>query len=38
MKKFRKILVVLGAIAIFVAMTFAAYHYWIYINNGGKII
>jgi hypothetical protein len=38
MKQLKKILVVLGAIVIFVAMTFAAYHYWIYINNGGKII
>lgn len=32
MKRIKKILVVLGAIVIFVAMTFAAYHYWEYIN------
>lgn len=32
MKKFKKILVVVGSIAIFVAMTFAAYYYWEYVN------
>ena len=32
MKRLKKILVVIGAIAIFVAMTFAAYHYWEYVN------
>ena len=32
MKRMKKILVVLGAIVIFVAMPFAAYHYWEYIN------
>ena len=32
MKRMKKILVVLGAIVIFVAMTFAAYHSWEYIN------
>ena len=33
MKKVKKILVVVGAIAIFVAMTFAAYYYWEYVNT-----
>ena len=28
----KKILVVVGEIVIFVAMTFAAYHYWEYVN------
>ena len=32
MKRLKKILVIVGAIAIFVAMTFAAYHYWEYVN------
>ena len=32
MKQLKKMLVVIGAIAIFVAMTFAAYHYWEYVN------
>lgn len=33
MKRIKKILVVLGAIVIFVAMTFAAYQYWEYVNE-----
>ena len=33
MKRLKKILVVIGSIAIFVAMTFAAYAYWQYVNG-----
>lgn len=33
MKRLKKILVVVGALVIFVAMTFAAYQYWLYINE-----
>ena len=33
MKRAKKILVVIGAIIIFAAMTVAAYHYWEYVNS-----
>ena len=33
MKRLKKILVVLGAILIFIGMVFAAYHYWEYVNE-----
>ncbi len=33
MKKLKKTLVIVGSLVIFVAMTFAAYQYWLYINE-----